>query len=111
MFGKISAFSAHPLKNLNALGDGGFDITSDKKFYDKIKLYRNHGLKGRDNVEIIGVNSRLEFSKRRGFKFSFKRLKNIIKRRTININIYTKKVKTKKVKFIDKNIKIRLMLM
>ena len=36
MFGKISAFSAHPLKNLNALGDGGFVITSDKKFYDKI---------------------------------------------------------------------------
>ena len=30
-FGKISAFSTHPLKNLNALGDGGFIITNEKK--------------------------------------------------------------------------------
>ena len=59
-FGKISAFSTHPLKNLNSLGDGGFIITNEKKLYDKIKVYRNHGLKGRDNVEIIGVNSRLD---------------------------------------------------
>ena len=29
-FGDISAFSAHPLKNLNALGDGGFVITNKK---------------------------------------------------------------------------------
>ena len=59
-FGNISAFSTHPLKNLNALGDGGFIITDNKKYYDKIKLYRNHGLKSRDNVEIVGVNSRLD---------------------------------------------------
>ena len=59
-FGKISAFSTHPLKNLNALGDGGFIVTNDKRIYDKIKLYRNHGLRGRDQVEIIGVNSRLD---------------------------------------------------
>ncbi len=59
-FGKISAFSTHPLKNLNALGDGGFIITNEKKIYNKIKLYRNHGLKGRDNVEIVGVNPRLD---------------------------------------------------
>ena len=31
-----------------------------KKLYEKIKMYRNHGLKGRDNVEIVGVNSRLD---------------------------------------------------
>ncbi len=103
MFGKISAFSAHPLKNLNALGDGGFIITSDKKFYDKIKLYRNHGLKGRDNVEIIGVNSRLDSLNAEVLNFRLKRLKSIIKRRTNNVNIYTKKVKTKKVQFINKN--------
>ena len=32
-FGKISAFSTHPLKNLNACGDGGFLTTNKKQFY------------------------------------------------------------------------------
>ena len=59
-FGKISGFSAHPFKNLNAVGDAGFVLTNEKKLYEKIKKYRNHGLKGRDNVEIVGVNSRLD---------------------------------------------------
>ena len=59
-FGNISAFSTHPLKNLNAVGDGGFITTNNKKLYDKIKLFRSHGLKSRDNVEIFGVNSRLD---------------------------------------------------
>ena len=34
-FGDISAFSTHPLKNLNALGDGGFIITNNKRYYEK----------------------------------------------------------------------------
>ena len=40
-FGKISGFSAHPFKNLNAVGDAGFVTTNEKKLYDKIKMYRN----------------------------------------------------------------------
>ena len=100
-FGKISAFSTHPLKNLNALGDGGFIITNEKKFYNKIKLYRNHGLKGRDNVELIGVNSRLDSLNAEILSFRLKRLKNIILRRRKNINLYRKLVKTKKVKIIQ----------
>ena len=53
-FGKISAFSTHPLKNLNALGDGGFVITNEKRLYDKIKLYRSHGLEGRMMQKLLG---------------------------------------------------------
>ena len=33
-FGDI-LFSAHPLKNLSAFGDGGFIITNNKKYYEK----------------------------------------------------------------------------
>ena len=55
-FSKVAAFSAHPLKNLNGIGDSGFITTNDKKIYEKIKLYRNHGLAGRDLVKIFGVN-------------------------------------------------------
>ena len=96
-FGKISAFSTHPLKNLNSLGDGGFIITNEKKLYDKIKLYRNHGLKGRDNVEIIGVNSRLDSLHAEVLNFRLKRLKKIISRRLKNINLYRKLIASKKV--------------
>ena len=100
-FGKISAFSTHPLKNLNALGDGGFIITNEKKLYNKIKLYRSHGLKGRDNVEIIGVNSRLDSLHAEILNFRLKRLKNIISRRQNNINLYKKLINTKKVRIIE----------
>jgi len=99
-FGKISAFSTHPLKNLNALGDGGFIITNEKKYYNKIKLYRNHGLKGRDRVEILGLNSRLDSLNAEILSFRLTKLKNIIKRRTKNIEIYKKFIKSKKVKII-----------
>jgi dTDP-4-amino-4,6-dideoxygalactose transaminase len=99
-FGKISAFSTHPLKNLNALGDGGFIITNEKKIYNKIKLYRNHGLKGRDNVEIVGVNSRLDSLNAEILNFRLKKLKNIIQRRKQNIVHYSQLIKTKEVEII-----------
>ena len=103
-FGKIAAFSTHPLKNLNALGDGGFVITNEKKLYDKIKLYRSHGLKGRDDVEIAGVNSRLDSLNAEVLSFRLKRLKNIISRRLKNVQLYRKYIKTKKVKIIKDQI-------
>jgi len=38
-YSDIAAFSTHPLKNLNGLGDGGFITTNNKKYYNKIKLF------------------------------------------------------------------------
>ena len=96
-FGKISAFSTHPLKNLNALGDGGFIITNEKKLYDKIKLYRSHGLEGRDDAKVIGVNSRLDSLNAEVLSFRLKKLKKIIYRRKKNIEYYKKYIKTDKV--------------
>ena len=43
-FGDVAGYSAHPLKNLNALGDAGFLATDDDEIAKKIRLYRNHGL-------------------------------------------------------------------
>ena len=56
----FGAFSLHPLKNINVWSDGGIIVTSNKKFYQHLKLLRNHGLVDRDNVKICGYNSRLD---------------------------------------------------
>jgi dTDP-4-amino-4,6-dideoxygalactose transaminase len=59
-FGKVNAFSMHPLKPLNVWGDGGIIVTNDDKAAEFLQLYRNHGLVDRDHVEIWGVNERLQ---------------------------------------------------
>lgn len=59
-FGASGAFSFHPLKNLNVWSDGGMVTTNDSKLNKTLRLLRNHGLVGRDKVEIFGVNSRLD---------------------------------------------------
>jgi dTDP-4-amino-4,6-dideoxygalactose transaminase len=59
-FGDTACFSLHPLKNLNVWGDGGVIVTRSQKLVDKLRLLRNHGLVGRDEVAIFGWNSRLD---------------------------------------------------
>ena len=52
IFGNIGAFSMHPLKSLNAMGDGGMVVTNDKKSFEWMKKYRNHGMANRDHVDF-----------------------------------------------------------
>ena len=59
-FGKVNAFSMHPLKPLNVWGDGGIVVTDDDDAATFLRLYHNHGLKDRDHVEFWGVNTRLQ---------------------------------------------------
>ena len=96
-FGKISAFSAHPLKNLGAIGDSGFIVTNDKKIFNKIKLYRNHGLVSRDKTSLFGVNSRIDAVNAEVLSYRLNKLKSIIKKRNRNVNLYKKYLKTTKV--------------
>ncbi len=56
----FGAFSLHPLKNINVWSDGGIIVTSKKRYYNQLKLLRNHGLIDRDNVKLSGYNSRLD---------------------------------------------------
>ena len=58
--GETGAFSLHPLKNLNVWGDGGVIVTDSSEINKSLKLPRNHGLSGRDSVEVLGCNSRLD---------------------------------------------------
>ena len=100
-FGEISAFSLHPYKNLNGLGDGGFIVTNKKKLYQKIKIYRNHGLHGYNNVEFSGVNSRLDSIHAKIVNFRIDKLKLTLKIKCRNVELYKKLIITDKVKIID----------
>lgn len=58
--GDLGCFSLHPLKNLNACGDGGVITTNNKDIYEWLLMARNHGLKGRDQCEFWAYNNRLD---------------------------------------------------
>ena len=59
-FGDVGAYSMHPLKSLNVMGDGGAVVTNNKKIYSWMKKYRNHGMINRDEIEFWGVNYRMQ---------------------------------------------------
>ena len=59
-FGIINAFSMHPLKSLNVMGDAGIVATNDKKIYLWIKKFRNHGMINRDHIDFWGLNLRMQ---------------------------------------------------
>lgn len=59
-FGIAGCFSLHPLKNLNAVGDGGVITTNDAGLYEKLRKARNHGLRNRDECEFWSYNCRLD---------------------------------------------------
>jgi dTDP-4-amino-4,6-dideoxygalactose transaminase len=96
-FGSVGTFSAHPLKNLNALGDGGFMVTDDEEIANKIRLYRNHGLKDRDTCLFYGVNSRLDSLNAEVLMYRLKRLDDVVARRRANVNHYRKHIRASEV--------------
>jgi dTDP-4-amino-4,6-dideoxygalactose transaminase len=59
-FGDMGAFSMHPLKTLNVMGDGGMVITNDEDRMRWMLKYRNHGMVDRDHIDMWGVNMRLQ---------------------------------------------------
>jgi dTDP-4-amino-4,6-dideoxygalactose transaminase len=88
-FGSVGIFSAHPLKNFNAIGDSGFLVTDNDEYAKKINLFKNHGLASRDNVEIFGVNSRMDTINAQILKYRLSKLDSIIERRTKNVSLYS----------------------
>jgi dTDP-4-amino-4,6-dideoxygalactose transaminase len=59
-FGTLGCFSMHPLKTLNACGDGGTITTKDSELCEKLKVLRNVGHVSRDEVVVWSGNSRLD---------------------------------------------------
>lgn len=59
-FGIAGCFSMHPLKILNAVGDGGAITTSDPKLHQRLIMARNHGMQNRDECAFWSSNCRLD---------------------------------------------------
>lgn len=91
-FGDIGCFSAHPLKNLNAVGDAGYFITNSKKLYDLATDLKNHGMTNRNIVKNFGYVSRMDNLQAAILDYRLKNLPSIIKQRRKNANLYFKMI-------------------
>ena len=86
--GDIGCFSTHPLKNLNACGDGGFIITNDNHLYEKAISLRNHGIVDRGRVDHFGYVSRMDNLQATILNYRLKKLDQIIEKRRKNAQYY-----------------------
>ncbi|TGN07979.1 DegT/DnrJ/EryC1/StrS family aminotransferase [Leptospira ilyithenensis] len=93
-WGNAGAFSLHPLKNLNVWSDGGVIVTNDDKLAFQLNLLRNHGLIDRDNVEILGYNSRLDTIQAVVGNWLIPNAVDISNKRIENANYYDKNLST-----------------
>ena len=94
-FGSVGCFSTHPLKNFNAMGDGGFITTNNLKTYNLISKLRNHGLRSRDKADHFGYNSRLDNVQAAVLNFRLKNIKKVFKKRRQNADFYIRNLNKK----------------
>jgi dTDP-4-amino-4,6-dideoxygalactose transaminase len=102
-YGDIGCFSAHPLKNLNALGDSGYLTTNSKKINDYIKNIRSHGMTNRNVVKNFGYVSRMDNLQAAILNFRFKNLKSVILKRRANAELYFKYLNKNYVDFAEEH--------
>lgn len=86
--GHVGCFSTHPLKNLNACGDGGIVATNDDEVAQRVRLIRNHGLFDRDTAVRFGQVSRMDSLQAAILKFRLRRLDAVIAARRRNADLY-----------------------
>ncbi len=87
-FGIAAGFSMHPLKIINVWGDAGIVVTNDDDMNRRLRLLRNHGLKNRDEMEILGYNSRLDSVQAVVGKWIVRQLPDIAEKRGAAARVY-----------------------
>ena len=102
-YGEFGCFSAHPLKNLNALGDSGYLTTNNFKHYKKIKSLSNHGMENRNIIKNFGYVSRMDNLQAAFLNYKLKKLNKIISKRRKNASIYFKELNRNFVFFKEEN--------
>ena len=88
-FFEMGCFSMYPAKVMTS-GEGGFIVTNNKKFRDKLLMIRNHGmLKGYD-TRILGLNLRLPEINAAIATVQMKKLPKFLKTREKNAKLLSK---------------------
>ncbi len=87
-FGRIAAFSAHPLKVLNAAGDAGYLTTDHADLAARLKRIRNNGLEDRETVSEWGYAARLDVFQAELLVLRMQSLDDTIRRRRANAELY-----------------------
>jgi dTDP-4-amino-4,6-dideoxygalactose transaminase len=80
-FGVAAAFSFYPAKILGCFGDGGAVVTNDDEVARKLRLLRDHGRNEQGEVEMWGLNSRLDNLQAAILDFQFRDYQKIIDHR------------------------------
>jgi len=86
--GEVGCFSLHPLKNLNACGDGGFLTTDNSDIAQQVRMSGNHGLSDRNTVEKFGGVSRMDTLQASILVYRISRLPQVIEKRRNNADLY-----------------------
>jgi dTDP-4-amino-4,6-dideoxygalactose transaminase len=87
-FGFAAAISFYPAKILGCFGDGGAIITNDDEVARTIRLLRDHGRNDAGDVELWGLNSRLDNLQAAVLDFQFKDYGKIIAHRRSVASVY-----------------------
>ena len=100
-YGDFGCFSAHPLKNLSALGDSGYLTTNNFKYYKKIKSLSNHGMEKRNIIKNFGYVSRMDNIQAAFLNYKLDNLNKVINKRRNNALVYSKYLDREKIFFKD----------
>lgn len=90
--GDAGCFSLHPLKTLNACGDGGVVTTNDQELCRTLTQLRNIGLKNRNESDLWGYNSRLDTIQAALLSVKLKYLDRWIEERRSNAQLYNQRL-------------------
>lgn len=91
--GITGCFSVHPLKNLNACGDGGIITTNDENIYKYLIKARNHGLTNRDECQFWSLNSRMDAIQAAILRVKLRYLNELTDKRRSIASYYQKELK------------------
>jgi len=96
-FGHFGCFSAHPLKNLNAMGDAGFVTTNESAAAARMRRLRTHGMADRETVDEWGFVSRMDVLQAAILDYRLDKLPDVIAKRRENAALYQRLIKHEKV--------------
>ena len=88
-FFEMGCYSMYPAKVMTS-GEGGFVVTNNKKFRDRLLMIRNHGMVRGYDTKIFGLNLRLPEINAAIATIQMKKLPNFLKSRKKNADLLSK---------------------